>query len=151
MEREPTSGRDNSIIGGSYGGTTPRAEQARQRSVLAGEQEQMRGSTPNGDGGGMYEGDNGEHKSVHDRAEEGKEKAAARLDRASEQIRHQATGPVKPVGEKVAGTLDKTADYLHEHETDEIMDDVRAYVRRHPMQAVAGAAVGGFFFARLLP
>jgi hypothetical protein len=31
------------------------------------------------------------------------------------------------------------------------MDDVRAYVRRHPMQAVAGAAVGGFFFARLLP
>ncbi|MBF6599865.1 MAG: hypothetical protein IVW36_05080 [Dehalococcoidia bacterium] len=154
MEREPTTGRDNPTNGGSYGGdgATVRADEARERAVLAGAQEQMRSdaapaSTPRHESAG----ESGQH-SFHARAEQGKEKAASSIERASEQIRSQAQrGPASAAGEKVAGTLDKTAEYLHEHETGEMLDDFRGYVKRHPLQAVAGAAIGGFLLARFLP
>ena len=139
MEREPMSGRDNAIIGGQYGGdgsANTRAEEARQRAVLAGEQAQLHpdpsssGTSMRGDGGTGT----GQHSSMYERTEQGKEKAANKIEHASDQIRSQAQGgPAAPVGEKLAGTLDKTADYLHEHETTEIIDDVRAFIRRNPL------------------
>lgn len=154
MEREPTSGREHAMIGGSYDGdgVPARADEARERAMLAGAQEQNRGeSAPASTPQREPAGESGQH-SFHARAEQGKEKAASTIERASGQIRSQAQGgPASTAGEKVAGTLDKTADYLHEHETGEMMDDFRGYVKRHPMQAVAGAAIGGFFLARFLP
>ncbi len=151
MEREPMSGRDNAIIGGQYGGdgsATTRAEEARQRAVLAGEQAQLHPDQSSSTGMSST----GQHSSVYQRTEQGKEKAASKLEYASDQIRSQAQGgPAAPVGEKVAGTLDKTADYLHEHETTEIIDDVRSFIRRNPLPAVVGAAFAGFLLARCLP
>lgn len=88
------------------------------------------------------------------------EQADARLDTAAEgmqsaasKIRERAQsaeGMPAEAGTKVADTMERTAGYLREHDTNEILDDMETYVREHPMQAVAGAVLGGFIIGRIL-
>jgi ElaB/YqjD/DUF883 family membrane-anchored ribosome-binding protein len=88
------------------------------------------------------------------RVEQGKEQAASGIGRAADQMRsksHEQGGAAGQFGEKVADQLDKTSQYLHEHDTDEMMHDFQDYVRHHPMQAVVGATITGFLLARILP
>jgi ElaB/YqjD/DUF883 family membrane-anchored ribosome-binding protein len=40
--------------------------------------------------------------------------------------------------------------YLREHDTQEMLADLRAYVKAHPTQALIGAAAFGFLAAALL-
>ena len=90
---------------------------------------------------------------AQEQADMGLDKAAGTVDRAATQLRERAQqqgGVQAEVGTKVADGLDKTAGYLQEHDTAEIMDDVERYVREHPLQAMAGAVVGGFVLARIL-
>lgn len=80
-------------------------------------------------------------------------KAASGIETVAGTLREQATngnGPTEQAGTKIADGMEKTADYLHEHDAAELFSDVRAYVREHPLHAVAGAAVGGFLLSRLL-
>jgi len=86
-------------------------------------------------------------------AEAGIDKAAATADRAANQLREKAAqqgGKTGEIGTKVADKLESTSDYLEQHNTEEILDDVERYVKEHPMQAVGVAALGGFVLARIL-
>jgi ElaB/YqjD/DUF883 family membrane-anchored ribosome-binding protein len=85
--------------------------------------------------------------------DEGKDKAAGSMESAAEKIREQAentNGVQAKAGVKVAEGMEKTAGYLKEHDTTEMIDDLEHYVREHPVQALAGAVVGGFLVGRIL-
>jgi ElaB/YqjD/DUF883 family membrane-anchored ribosome-binding protein len=86
-------------------------------------------------------------------AEVGKDKAAGGMESAADKLREQASksdGMTAKAGTKAADTMERSADYLREHDTGEILDDVEQYVKDHPMQAVAGAVIGGFVIGRIL-
>ena len=89
---------------------------------------------------------------AQERVEAGKDTAAEGLQSVAEKVREKAGGDgmTAQAGTKVADTMEKTAGYLREHETGEIMEDIERYVRDHPMQAVAGAVIGGFIIGRML-
>lgn len=90
---------------------------------------------------------------AQEQADAGIEKAASGVQKAADRLREQAAtsdGVTAQVGEKAAETMEKTAGYLRERDTAEILDDLEQYVREHPMQAVAGAVVGGFLIGRIL-
>jgi ElaB/YqjD/DUF883 family membrane-anchored ribosome-binding protein len=44
----------------------------------------------------------------------------------------------------------KVTSYLREHDTQDMLADLRAYVKAHPTQALIGAAAFGFLAAALL-
>ena len=46
--------------------------------------------------------------------------------------------------------MDKTATYLKEHDSQELMHDFEDYVKAHPLQAAAGALVAGFVLAKIV-
>jgi ElaB/YqjD/DUF883 family membrane-anchored ribosome-binding protein len=88
-----------------------------------------------------------------DRADEGIDKAAEGMQGAADKLRDRAEqqgGVAADAGVKVADTMERSAEYLREHDTDQIFEDLEQYVRKHPMQAIAGAVVGGFIVGRLL-
>jgi ElaB/YqjD/DUF883 family membrane-anchored ribosome-binding protein len=88
-----------------------------------------------------------------DQADAGLDKAAEGMQSAADTVRQRAQergGMTADAGAKVADTMERSADYLREHDTQEVFDDLERYVRQHPMQAVAGAIVGGFILGRLL-
>jgi ElaB/YqjD/DUF883 family membrane-anchored ribosome-binding protein len=124
---------DNSPMGESYTGRSATregdmGEQARERTQQVGEQ-------------------------ARERAEQGRERAAGGMASAAEKLREQSEGQSgmrAEVGTKAADTMERGASYLREHDTQEIVDDVEKYVREHPMQALAGAVVGGFIIGRIL-
>jgi len=86
-------------------------------------------------------------------AEQGREKAATATEKAASQLREKAMqqgGKPGEIGTKVADKLETTSDYLQQHDTTEILDDIEKYVRDHPLQAVGAAVVGGFVLARII-
>ncbi len=89
---------------------------------------------------------------VMEQTEQGRQKAATGLDSAADQLRERLSGEGMQgqVGTKVADSLEKTADYLREHETSEIWDDIEQYVQDHPMQAAVGALAAGFLIGRVI-
>jgi ElaB/YqjD/DUF883 family membrane-anchored ribosome-binding protein len=101
----------------------------------------------------MRERASGAADKAREQADAGLDKAADKMSSASDRIREksqQQGGMQAQAGTKIAEGLDKTSDYLQSHDTNEILDDVEHYVREHPLQAVAGAVVGGFVIARIL-
>ena len=79
-------------------------------------------------------------------------RVAYRIEDAAARVRERAdaVGPIgHTAGETVAIRMDAAAGYLHEHRTNEIAGDLAAYVRRHPMRAVLGAAVIGYLIGRM--
>lgn len=89
---------------------------------------------------------------MQEQADAGLDKAASGLQKAAEQMRERggSEGLQGQVATKAADTMEKTAGYLRDHDTDEIWQDVESFVKEHPMQAAAGALVAGFVLGRLL-
>jgi ElaB/YqjD/DUF883 family membrane-anchored ribosome-binding protein len=90
---------------------------------------------------------------AQEKVDQGMDSAAGGMESAASKLREQAEnmdGMPAQAGTKVADTMERTAGYLREHDSAEIMDDIEQYVREHPMQAVAGAIVGGFLIGRIL-
>jgi hypothetical protein len=91
---------------------------------------------------------------LQDRTEVGKDKAAEGLESAANQLRSNfggnGDGVRGQVGVKMADSLEKTAGYLRDHETEQIWSDVETFVTEHPVQAAAGALVAGFVLGRIL-
>lgn len=90
---------------------------------------------------------------TRERADEGIGKAAGGMEDTARKLREQTEGKggvQAKAGEKMAEGMEKTAGYLRERDTQQIMGDVERYVREHPLQAVAGAVVGGFILSRIL-
>lgn len=81
------------------------------------------------------------------------DRASERMHGAAEKVReqsHRADGMPSKAGERLAEGMDRTSEYLSEHDTKGLMSDIEDYVKQHPRQAVLGALVGGFIVARML-
>lgn len=92
-------------------------------------------------------------QAAQQQVESGKGQAAGVMQRTAEELRHRTEGQggmPQRIGSTAAETLDRTAGYLQEHSTGEIMDDAESYVRAHPVQTVLGAAAVGFIVGRLI-
>lgn len=77
-------------------------------------------------------------KSLHSRTDKMSQLAHSRTDKAS-QLAHSAADRIQ-VG----------ADYLREHDVEQILDDVRTLVKKYPGRSLAAAAMVGFVIARVL-
>jgi ElaB/YqjD/DUF883 family membrane-anchored ribosome-binding protein len=85
------------------------------------------------------------------KADAGIERAAEGMRAAADKLRERADhvdGLRSDAGERVADTLGRSADYLRDHDSEQLLGEVKAYVRKHPVQAVASAIVGGLLFGK---
>jgi hypothetical protein len=64
--------------------------------------------------------------------------------------RSGARGRAGRVAIAAGRALESGADYLRDHEVDEIREELEARVRERPLASLAFAAVGGFLLARIL-
>jgi len=78
-----------------------------------------------------------------------RENAAKGLDRAASSL-HDGVGSAAKVGHNVADGMVSTADYLRNHSFGDMGGDVMELCRRHPMQAMASAAILGFVLGRAI-
>jgi ElaB/YqjD/DUF883 family membrane-anchored ribosome-binding protein len=84
-------------------------------------------------------------------ADAGMDRAAEGVHKVAETLRDRAdhfSGMRADANEYVADTVDRTADYLKEHDSQQLFGDVRSYVRKHPMQAAIGAIIGGVLLGK---
>ena len=79
-----------------------------------------------------------------DRASDAAHKLADSLHRRAEHF----DGIRGDANERVAETIDRTADYLKEHDTQQVVGDVQSFVRKHPALAIGGAIIGGLLFGK---
>jgi len=89
---------------------------------------------------------------VHQKADEGMTKAADGVDTAAGKLRERAEhtdGMAAKAETKVADTMEQAAGYLREKDTTAVRGDVETFVREHPIQALAGAIVGGYVLGRI--
>jgi ElaB/YqjD/DUF883 family membrane-anchored ribosome-binding protein len=88
-----------------------------------------------------------------DTADQAKDKTAEGMASAAETIRDKvgSTGGVAgTAGTRLADGMEKTAEYLREHDTQELMSDLDQYIKDHPTQAIIGAVAIGFIIGRML-
>jgi ElaB/YqjD/DUF883 family membrane-anchored ribosome-binding protein len=79
--------------------------------------------------------------------------AASGLDSAAAGVHANADKlppRVSGFAHQAADSLGATANYLRENKMGDMMADVEAYLKAHPAQALAGAAVLGFLAGRML-
>lgn len=83
-----------------------------------------------------------------------KDQAASGMERVAGMVRERTAGGdggvASQAGTKLAGGMEKTAEYLRGRDVNEIWNDVETYARQHPGQAVLGAVLTGFLIGRIL-
>ncbi|MEX2263660.1 MAG: hypothetical protein WD696_17015 [Bryobacteraceae bacterium] len=89
------------------------------------------------------------------KVDEGLRSVAGKLENASSSMHRRADG--LPGGQRVSGIAHKAADGLHSaaeyvrtHDTNTIKHDTENTLRRHPVQSLVVAAVGGFLVGRMV-
>lgn len=85
------------------------------------------------------------------RADEGMDKAADAMGKGADMLRERGSqqgGTVGQVADTAAGAMESAGQYLHEHDTGEMMDQVEAYIRKNPTQSLLIAAGVGFVLAK---
>ena len=68
---------------------------------------------------------------------------------ASGRLRNVTEG-LGTAAEQVRERMDSTMEYFRDHDTQKMMNDLTNYVKTHPVPALVGAAVFGFFAGRML-
>jgi ElaB/YqjD/DUF883 family membrane-anchored ribosome-binding protein len=108
--------------------------------------------------------DGGTMTQVKDKASEVASQATEKVEQARETTAEQMASTADTVRENVQGKggiqekagvaaadgMEKTAQYLRDHDTQAMMQDVEKFVREHPTQAVLGAVAAGFIIGRIL-
>lgn len=90
---------------------------------------------------------------AQEKADQGMEKAAEGLHRAAETLREQGEGREGKVGSvatSAAGALEQGAERLRGSDTDQLLNEVEAMVRRKPVESVLVAAGIGFVLSKAL-
>lgn len=90
---------------------------------------------------------------AHSMSDRGIDSAAAGLDQAASMLRRQGEsheGTLGAAAAKTADTLDSASSYLQDKDTDQLLSDLEAMVRRRPVESVLAAAGIGFVLSRLL-
>jgi ElaB/YqjD/DUF883 family membrane-anchored ribosome-binding protein len=86
-------------------------------------------------------------RAADDKLDARREPAARTLQKTAERLEETANR-VTSVVSGAARKLNATADYIREHDVREMRDDVQNLVRRHPVPALAAAAVVGYLVGR---
>jgi ElaB/YqjD/DUF883 family membrane-anchored ribosome-binding protein len=90
---------------------------------------------------------------AQEQANAGMDKAAAGLGQAADVLRSQGSqreGAVGTAATRTADTLESASQYLHEKDTDQLVQDIEAFVRKRPVESVLIAAGVGFLLSRLV-
>jgi ElaB/YqjD/DUF883 family membrane-anchored ribosome-binding protein len=92
-------------------------------------------------------------QAASDSVDQNRGSAARALANAASTIHEGATRlpggeGVTRLAEAAADRIDTTAQYVQDHNTQQMMADLTQLVRRHPLLSVAGAAVLGVFVGR---
>jgi len=84
------------------------------------------------------------------RTDRGIDSAAAGLGHAALKLREQGDGPLGAAATKTADTLEQASTYLHDTNTDQIVSDIEAMVRKRPVESALVAAGIGYVLAKIL-
>jgi ElaB/YqjD/DUF883 family membrane-anchored ribosome-binding protein len=88
------------------------------------------------------------------KADAGMDKAASGLDRAAETIRERGEsmggGTVADAATMAADRLEQGAQFLRENDTDQLIAELEALVRRKPVESLLVAAGVGFLLSKAL-
>jgi ElaB/YqjD/DUF883 family membrane-anchored ribosome-binding protein len=87
------------------------------------------------------------------KADEGMERAASGLGQAAEKLREQGQqrgGTMASTASMTADKLDSASQYLRDKDTDQLMTDLEALVRRKPVESLLAAAGIGFVLSKLI-
>jgi ElaB/YqjD/DUF883 family membrane-anchored ribosome-binding protein len=90
---------------------------------------------------------------AQDTADQAMDTAAGGMESTAGTIRDKVEGQggiQEKAGTAIADGMDKTAQYLREHDSQAVMQDMERYVRDHPTQAVLGALAVGFIVGRII-
>ncbi len=68
----------------------------------------------------------------------------------SQQLRDQNQGAIAQYADQAAKNVDRLSGYLQEHDAEEIITEVEAFVRKRPALVLGGAIAAGFLLARFL-
>ena len=92
-------------------------------------------------------------RTLQNKIDENRAPTADRLQNAASALHQRADS--LPGGQKVSGLvhsaaegMETTADYVREHDLQEMVTDVKQCVRKYPGQALLTALVGGFLLGR---
>jgi len=153
----PTSGRGRNI-GADPALEVPDATVAEMTTMpnsdaadLTGPQDGMldgqSGSTQGAQGSGGFA-----HQ-AEQKADVGLQKSAEGLKKAADMARsatEDRAGPVGTVGSQAAEVLDKGANLLEKGDTEQIIQDLEALVRRRPVESLLVAAGAGFIVSKAM-
>ena len=84
------------------------------------------------------------------RMDQGIARTAERLDTAASRLRQAADGSPSEATRRLAEDLEIGAAYLKEHSSEDIVRDVEAFIKRHPIKALVAAIVAGVIAGRIL-
>ncbi len=91
-------------------------------------------------------------QTAQQRADQGMHKAAEGIDQAAEKLRQRGAeqgGTMGSVATTAADTLDSASHYLRDKDTNQLMDDLEAYIRQNPTQSLLIAAGVGFVLSKV--
>jgi ElaB/YqjD/DUF883 family membrane-anchored ribosome-binding protein len=90
---------------------------------------------------------------AHDKADAGMDRAAEGLGRAADTLREQGSsreGKVGNVATSAASALEQGAEKLRTSDTDQLLNELEAMVRRKPVESMLVAAGVGFILSKAL-
>ncbi len=90
---------------------------------------------------------------AHAKTDAGMNSAAAGLEQAAGLLRKQGEqreGTLGTAAAKTADTLETASTYLHEKDTDQVVADLEALVRRKPVESVLVAAGIGYLLSKIV-
>lgn len=91
---------------------------------------------------------------VNNAIDEQRNTAATALDDTASKLHETAGslpggGKMTGIAHRAADTLEHTSQYIRDHDSSAMAEDVVDFVKRYPTQAIVGAAVAGFLVGRL--
>lgn len=89
---------------------------------------------------------------AHAKADQGMDKAASGMDQAADKLRERGDrqgGSVGSVASTAADTMESASSYLHDKDTNQLMDDLEAMIRRKPTESLLVAAGVGFVLSKI--
>lgn len=92
-------------------------------------------------------------ESATSKVDQQRERVAIAFDKSAaavQQHRDKLPDAAQNAAQAAANKLQATADYLHEHDTAAMAEDVKELIRRHPGPMIGAAAFAGFMFAVML-
>lgn len=87
--------------------------------------------------------------SVSERIESGSNRVGDVAEKAAGMLRDRAT-MADGATDKMASRLESASEYLHQGDADTFRQDVGAYIKKHPFQALVIGAVGGYLVSKVL-